>query len=81
MIGNASELDLGVHPLTASRRLAECLRREGLNVVEEDASSVDYLPYDKTSGVAWLIEDENDAKEIARRMLAAGVRVELIEVD
>jgi hypothetical protein len=48
-------------------------------VVAESASFVSYLPYDRTTGCAWLIEDDAEATAIAQAMLAAGVPVQDVE--
>jgi hypothetical protein len=50
-----------------------------LEVVAESASFVSYLPYDRTTGRAWLIEDNAKATAIAQAMLREGVPVQDIE--
>ncbi len=79
MIPASGVLDLGVLPTPAARQLIEEAQAEGLAVVGEIASFVSYLPYDRTIGCAWLIEDHAEALSVAQAMLAAGVPVKNIE--
>lgn len=59
--------------------MIEAAQAEALEVVAESASFVSYLPYDRTTGCAWLIEDPAMAAAVARDMLDAGVPVQDIE--
>jgi hypothetical protein len=72
-------LDLGVFPAPEARQLIEEAQAEGLEVVAESASSVGYLPVDRTTGCVWLIEDAAEALAVVQAMLAAGVPVQDIE--
>jgi hypothetical protein len=78
-IGNSGVLTLGVLPTPEARRLIETAQGEGLEIVAESASFVSFLPYDRTTGCAWLIEDDAEAAAVAQAMLAAGVPVQNIE--
>jgi hypothetical protein len=78
-IGNSGVLALGVLPTPEARRLIETTQGEGLEVIAEGASFVSFLPYDRTTGCAWLIEDDAEAAAIAQAMLAAGVPVQNVE--
>jgi hypothetical protein len=55
--------------------LIESATAEGLDVVAESASFTSYLPYDKTTGCAWLIENDAECQAVAEAMIAAGVPV------
>jgi hypothetical protein len=45
------------------------------------AHTISYLPHNTTTGVALLIEDDEEAAVIANRMLAEGVPVDREEID
>jgi hypothetical protein len=75
-VGDAQVLDLGTMPSAEARRLIQSIQGEGLEVVAEYASFVGYLPYDRTTGCAWLIEDEAEASAVAQDMLASGIPVQ-----
>jgi hypothetical protein len=79
-IGESGELPLGELFTPDALELIKAAEEQGLRVVAERASFVSYLPFDRTTGCAWLIEDEAEAAEVARAMLAAGVPVrEVVE--
>lgn len=78
-VGNSRELSLGVLPTPEARRVIEAAQAEGLEVIGESASFVSYLPFDRTTGCAWLIEDDAEAAAVARAMLADGVPVQDVE--
>jgi hypothetical protein len=78
-IGDSQTLALGEMPGRLARQLIEILAAEGLEVVAQSASYVSYLPFDRTTGCAWLIEDEAEAMAVAKEMMAAGVPVHDIE--
>ena len=79
MIGNSGILALGVLPTPEARQLIDRAQSEGLEVIGESASFVNYLPYDRTNGCAWLIEDDAEAAAVAQAMLAAGVPIQEIQ--
>src|SRR5579871_6824929 len=68
-IGDCRQLSLGELPTPEARSLIEAARREGLDVIAESTSFVSYLPFDRTTGCAWLIEDDAEAAAVARAML------------
>jgi hypothetical protein len=78
-IGDSQELPLGKMPTPEARRVIEAAQAQGLEVVAESASFVSHLPYDRTTGCAWLIEDDAEAAAVAQAMLQEGVPVEDIE--
>lgn len=57
------------------------MKSHGLTVITEDASSTGYLPVDLTAGLAWIIDDENEAAKVVQAMIDEGVSVKLVEVD
>jgi hypothetical protein len=59
-----------------ARRLLGELRREGLRVELKTTSRVGYLPQDRTTGDALLIEDDVEARSLAEQMIESGVPVE-----
>jgi hypothetical protein len=79
LIGDSGELRLGEMWTPDARRLIEAAQRQGLEVSAEDASFISYLPYDRTTRCAWLIEDDAEAAAVAQAMLAAGVPVQEVE--
>jgi hypothetical protein len=66
-------------PTREALRIVKAVRVVGLVVVPESASFVSYLPYDRSTGCAWLIEDSLEARSIAEAMIAEGVPVEDVE--
>ena len=78
-VGEAGVLLLGVPPSPEARKLIRAAEAAGLQVVAEGASRVSYLPFDRTTGCAWLIEDDDEAAAVAQAMLAAGVPVQDVE--
>ncbi len=78
-IGRAGFLPLGEMPTREARRLVEDARAAGLEVVAENASFISYLPYDRTTRCAWLIEDEAEARSVAEAMIAAGVPIQEVQ--
>jgi hypothetical protein len=67
-------------PIDASRLVGDAQGR-GLRVEVQRSDRVGYLPHNTTTRMALLIEDDNEAAEVAKRMIAAGVPVDLEEVD
>jgi hypothetical protein len=78
-MGDSPELSLGVLPTPEARRLIEWAQAEGLEVIGESASFASFLPFDRTTGCAWLIEDDSEAAAVAKAMLEAGVPVQDVE--
>jgi hypothetical protein len=78
-IASAGSLLLGELPTREARRLIEAARDAGLNVLTENVSFIDYVPYDRTTGCALLIDDDAEARSVAEAMIAAGVPVEPVE--
>lgn len=78
-IGESGLLQLGVLPSPEARELIRAAEAQGLRVIAECASCVSYLPHNLTTGSAWLIEDDAEAAEVARAMMAAGVPVRDVE--
>jgi hypothetical protein len=79
MIGDSGAFDLGVLPTQEAREIMKALRTQGLEFVAKNASTISYLPENRTLGLALLIEDETEAARTAEEMMAAGVPVESIE--
>ena len=79
LVGHAGEHSLGDMPGDTARELAAEAQKIGLKFTVENTSIVGYLPFDKTTGCAWLIDDEEESKAVVESMIAAGVPVEIIE--
>src|SRR4051812_39916329 len=75
-IGDSQQLSLGEMPTPEARGVIEAAQAQGLDVVAESASFVSYLPYDRTTGCAWLIEDDAEAAAVARAILQDGMPVQ-----
>ena len=78
-VGDTGTLPLGVMPTPEARKLIDAARSEGLEVVAESASFVSYLPQDRTTGCALIIEDDAESEAVAQSMLAAGIPVQDVE--
>ena len=66
-------------PGRVARDVARDLSTGGLQVEIDDVSRISYIPVDRTTGHALLIEDELEAAKVAESMIAAGVPVTHIE--
>jgi hypothetical protein len=73
-------LDTVYGPIDAPR-LVDAARGRGLRVEVRPTDTISYLPHNTTTGVALLIEDDEEAAVIANRMLAEGVPVDREEID
>ena len=74
-IGESGVLLLGDLPSDEAMKVVQAAESQGLHVVSEDVSFVSYLPFDRTTGCAWLIEDDAEASAVTQAMLASGVPV------
>ena len=74
-ITETDEIVLDEMPTGEARTLVERMKAEGLIIATENASFVSFVPFDRTTGHAWLIDDENEARAIAESMIAAGIPV------
>jgi hypothetical protein len=63
-------------PISDAVKIISDLEQEGLNVILEIAFSTSYLPIDRTTNSAWLIEDELESFQVAVEMIAAGIPIE-----
>jgi hypothetical protein len=79
LIGSTASLPLGEMPTREALRMVEATKAAGLEVVAVNASFISYLPYDRTTDCALLIEDEAEARSVAAAMIAAGVPVQQVE--
>jgi hypothetical protein len=66
-------------PTREAKRLIKVARAAGLSVLAENLSFISYLPYDRTTGCAWLIDNDAEARSVAEAMIAAGVPVQGVE--
>lgn len=76
--GTDGRLALGELPGPEPRRLSDDLRRAGLQAELRNTSAVTYLPLDRTTGAAWIVENDEEARRLAERMIQAGVPVERV---
>jgi hypothetical protein len=76
--GDRGRLELGDLPGPEARRLWDELRRAGLQAELHNTSGVSYLPLDRTTGAALIVEDDAEAQRLAEEMIRAGVPVEYL---
>jgi phosphatidylserine/phosphatidylglycerophosphate/cardiolipin synthase-like enzyme len=76
--GADGRLALGELPGPEARRLSDDLRRAGLRAELRNTSAVTYLPLDRTTGAALIVEDDAEARRLAEQMIRAGVPVERV---
>jgi hypothetical protein len=74
--GSSGRLDLGEFDGILVRPLVEKLEREGLAVAVRKTSFISYLPLDRTTNSAMIVEDAGEAKELAERMIEAGIPIQ-----
>ena len=60
-LGDSKCVDLGTFDSIQARRITEQAATLGLATRSADRSFVSYLPFDRTTGTALLIEDESEA--------------------
>jgi hypothetical protein len=73
---SGGELDVGVISGRMVPSLMHAAREYQLHLNVVDASWINHLPFDRTTGHVWLIEDHAEGEAIAAEMIAAGVPVE-----
>jgi hypothetical protein len=78
-IGSTGLIDLGAMPTPDAKRLIKVTQAAGLDVQSENVSFIRFLPFDRTTGCAWLIENDAEARFVAEAMIAAGVPVQAVE--
>jgi hypothetical protein len=76
--GGGGRLELGELAGPEARLLLDKLRRAGLRTELRNTSNVSYLPLDRTTGSALLVEDHAEAKLLAEEMIRAGVPFERV---
>jgi hypothetical protein len=76
--GHQGRLELGEMPGPEARRLLCELRRVGLRAELRVTSTVSYLPLDRTTGTALIVENDADATRLAEQMIQAGIPVQEI---
>jgi len=74
-IGGSGLLELGSLPSMQARPLIARMQSEGLEVAAEGASYFAYLPENRTTGCATIIDDDDEARAFVQAMLEAGVPV------
>jgi hypothetical protein len=75
-IGRVKRLEIGEFEGIQVRLLVEKLESNALSVVVRSSSFVSYLPVDRTTNSALLVEDSKERNELAQDMINAGVPVE-----
>ena len=70
-----------VHSPVDAPGLTEAARRSGLVVEVLATDTVEYLPFNRKTNTALLIESDDLKARVAQRMLAAGVACQQVEVD
>lgn len=75
-IGCSRELSLGVLPTHEAQRVVEEVQAVGLEVIAESRTVVGYLPFNRTTRCARLVEDYDEAEALVQSMLQSGVPVE-----
>jgi len=78
-LSDSPYLSLGEMPAREARNVIEAAQAQGLEVIQKSASFIRYLPYDRTTGCAWLIEDDAEAEAVAQAMLREGMPVQDVE--
>ncbi len=76
--GTGGRLELGEFPGPQARRLLDQLGGAGLRTELRVTSGVSYLPLDRTTGAALIVEDNAEARILAEEMIRAGVPVERV---
>ena len=78
-IGTSGALPVGVLPSPEARQLIRATEAAGLRAIAEGASFASYLPFNRTTSTAWLIEDAEELAQVVRAMLADRVPVRHVE--
>ncbi|HSV53300.1 MAG TPA: hypothetical protein VLJ57_14375 [Burkholderiaceae bacterium] len=79
-LAGRSTIELGVFEQHEGRRIVKALELQGLVVEERASNEVSYLPFNESTKMALLIdEDEELAAAVNQKALAAGVVVRDVE--
>jgi len=76
----APEIDVGVMSTREAIHVANECKKAGLNVTLQDESYTSYLPFNSKTGMALIIEDDDQAQRVCKRMLENGIPITEIEV-
>jgi hypothetical protein len=75
------KLLLGIFSSIEARTLRQNAVVVGLLLEVRDVSTTTFLPFDRTTRMVWLIEDEKESTKIAKELMEAGVPIEYTEAD
>jgi hypothetical protein len=75
LLSHQKEIDLGVLSWSETNRMIEYSRELDLEVIAVDSSHTSYLPINRSTNQALLIEDNALANRIIEKMLKLGVPV------
>ena len=73
LLGNQGEYPLETMPTRLALELIEFTKAAGLEFHAKKVSLAGYLPVNRTTGCAWLIENEENAAAVVKAMIAAGL--------
>lgn len=80
-VGNTGTFALGQFGPAEADAVVQAAEREGLAVSRAPRRRTDLLPFHRASRMVCLLEDEEEAREVCRAMIAAGRAVQEQEVD
>jgi hypothetical protein len=74
-IGSVKELFIGDFPSFAGRDLCQKAEKLHLTIIAKDTSFTSYLPFNRKTNIALIIEDGNDSKAITQKMIDSGISI------
>ena len=80
-IGTSGTFALGQFAPVEADALVRAVEREGLAVSRERRQRTDVLPFHRANRMVCLLEDEEEAREVCREMIAAGRTVQEQDVE
>lgn len=82
LLSNRKEIDLGLFSSIETNRIKERAVELNLTIIAVDSSYTSYLPINRTTNHALLIEDNSLARRVTAKMLEFGVPIiDYAEID
>jgi hypothetical protein len=82
LLSNRKEIDLGILSSMETNRIKKHAVELNLTIIAVDSSYTSYLPINRTTNHALLIEDDTLARRVIAKMLKFGVPIiDYVEID
>ena len=75
LLSSRKEIDLGILPGIEANRIVRRAKQLRLRIISTDASTTSYLPINRKTNMALVIEDDTIAKRVIEKMMECGIPV------